>query len=161
MKSHTTNRRTVLKLVGAAGVATVSGIGSVSASNGSNDKSSRDEARVTIPNQKVDLDADTVDVRVAQANLPNGGFVVIHKDGDPFGAVAGNSSYLSSGVTTNIEIEVSTDDIVDADGDGRKELVAMAHKDTNDNEIYEFPAADGPYIADGGPVIDTATIKDK
>ncbi|MEF8813558.1 MAG: hypothetical protein V5A55_07035 [Halovenus sp.] len=116
---------------------------------------------MTIPNQKVDLDAETVEVRVAQANLPDGGFVVIHKDGDRFGGVAGNSSYIDPGVTTNIEIEVSTDDIVDADGDGRKELVAMAHKDTDDDQEYDFPGADGPYVADGRAVIDTATIKDR
>lgn len=161
MESHLMDRRTVLTLTGAAGIATVSGIGSASAENGRGDGSSRDDARVTVPNQKVDLDAETVEVRVAQATLPDGGFVVIHRDGDPFGGVAGNSSYLEPGVTTNIEIEVSTDDVVDADGNGRKEVVAMAHRDTNDNQDYEFPDADGPYVADGAPVIDTATIKDE
>ena len=93
------------------------------------------------------------------ANLPDGGFVVIHEDGDPFGGVAGHSDYLAPGVHTNVEIEVATEDVVDADGDGRKELVAMAHRDDGD-QVYEFPDSDGPYLADGAPVIDTATIKD-
>ena len=34
----------------------------------------------------------------------------------------------------------------------------MPHKDTNNNGVYEFPEADGPYTAAGAPVTDSASV---
>lgn len=100
-------------------------------------------------------------VMVERAVLPEGGFVVIHEaqnvTGDyataenvSVGAVVGNSSYLESGAHSNVRIELNQT------FEEGQTFVAMLHQDTNDNQRYEFPEADGPYTMNGSPVIETA-----
>ncbi|WP_222918884.1 hypothetical protein [Natrinema sp. SYSU A 869] len=68
------------------------------------------------------------------------------------GAVLGNSTYLDPGEHENVTVELNES------LDDSQVLIAMAHQDTNDNQTYEFPEADGPYTSDGEPVIDDALI---
>jgi hypothetical protein len=97
------------------------------------------------------VDEGTVTVR--NATLPDGGFVVVHRveNGSP-GAVIGNSTYLEPGTHENVVVPL------DEPLESSTELVAMAHRDTNDNELYDFPDADGPYTTDGAPVVDSANV---
>jgi len=111
-------------------------------------------------------------VVVNNTSLPEGGFAVIHAaapaDADNAteeenGIVTNmseeyepgrscNSTYLESGDHENVTIELNES------LEESQVLIAMAHQDTNDNETYEFPEADDPYIADEEPVIDDALI---
>ena len=107
-------------------------------------------------------------ISVKQAFLPSGGFVVIHDEtlvteDDAPGSVVGTSEYLDPG--NHVDVEVTLDnDIVDADGDGERTLIAMPHRDTNSNQEYEFPKddegilVDTPYTRNGSAVIDAAPI---
>ena len=126
-------------------------------------------ATVTFENQTSNGTA----VVVNNTSLPEGGFAVIHaaapadadnateeeneivtnmsKEYEP-GEVLGNSTYLESGDHENVTIELNES------LEESQVLIAMAHQDTNDNETYEFPEADDPYIADEEPVIDDALI---
>ena len=98
-------------------------------------------------------------VVVDEAFLPEGGFVTIHDstvlDDAVFDSIRGTSDYLEAG--THSGVHITLDEPLD-EGDT---LVPMAHKDTNDNEQYDFPDTDGeedgPYTTDeGDPVVDTA-----
>ena len=99
-------------------------------------------------------------VTVDSVTLPDGGFVTIHDssiaDGDTFASVVGSSAYLEPGNHENVT--VTLDDPLSKD----ESLVAMAHRDTDGDQIYEFVsangAADGPYTADGGAVVDAADV---
>jgi hypothetical protein len=99
-----------------------------------------------------DQDSGGSSVVVQNATLSDGGYLVIHEesDGAP-GAVIGHSAYLDSGTHENVE--VTLDDPIAS----TQTLIAMAHTDDGDQE-YEFPDADGPYTADGAPVVDDACI---
>jgi PGF-CTERM protein len=92
-------------------------------------------------------------VTVDSVTWNEGGYVVIHAsdDGEP-GEVLGYSAYRGPGTHEDITIQLSTD--IDAE----TELVAMAHLDTDGDQTYEFPDADGPYVMDGSAVVDAATI---
>lgn len=107
-------------------------------------------ARVTIDDQTVDPAGGTAAIEVAQVTLSEGGFVVLHDetllDGQVTGSVIGNSAYLQPGSTSGVGIEVAVDDIVDANDDGTPTVIAMAHKDTDGDQSYGFPLADGPYV---------------
>ncbi|PSQ42830.1 PGF-CTERM sorting domain-containing protein [Halobacteriales archaeon QS_9_68_42] len=98
-------------------------------------------------------------VVVDEAFLPEGGFVTIHDstvlDGEIVGSIRGTSDYLGAGTHSGVHITL------DAPLDEGDTLVPMAHRDTNDNEQYDFPDTDGeedgPYTTDeGDPVVDTA-----
>lgn len=57
-----------------------------------------------------------------------------------------HSSYLNAGVTyTNVAIAL------DPALDENTDLYAMPHKDDN-NQAYDFPEADAPYVEGGTPV---------
>jgi hypothetical protein len=110
-------------------------------------------ATVTFDDQTVQNGSSTV--TVASANLSEGGFVVIHaEDNGSAGAVLGNSSYLANGTTEDIQIDLSQNITANTT------LVAMAHQDTDGDEVYEFDGGslDGPYTEDGAPVTDAASI---
>ncbi|WP_254837960.1 DUF7282 domain-containing protein [Natronomonas marina] len=98
-------------------------------------------------------------VSVDEAYLPDGGFVTIHDstvlDGAVFDSIRGTSDYLAPGTHENIHITLD-EPLNESDT-----LVPMAHRDTNDNQQYDFPESegeeDGPYTTEGGdPVVDTA-----
>ncbi|WP_226479204.1 DUF7282 domain-containing protein [Natrinema amylolyticum] len=139
-------------------------------------------ATVTFENQTSNGTA----VVVNNTTLPEGGFAVIHAavpvDGDNMtdnatddengdnatadenetvtnmseeyeaGEVLGNSTHLESGDHENVTVELNKS------LEESQVLIAMAHQDTNDNQTYDFPEADDPYITDGEPVIDDALI---
>jgi plastocyanin len=114
-------------------------------------------ASVTFENQTIAGDS----VTVASASLEEGGFIVIHTsallDGNPIESVIGVSSYLDAGDHENIE--VTLDEPIEED----QTLIAMAHRDTNENQAYDFSdtggAEDGPYLAaEGEAVVQPADI---
>ncbi|WP_394298910.1 PGF-CTERM sorting domain-containing protein [Halostagnicola sp. A56] len=104
--------------------------------------------------------SDGTTVTVDRVDLSEGGFVTAHDaslfGGDVFGSVAGTSEYLEAGTHENVEITL--DERLTAS----QTLVPMAHRDSNGNEMYDFPASegadDGPYTANGEAVVDTAKL---
>lgn len=99
-------------------------------------------------------------VTVDSVTLPEGGFVTIHdssvQDGETFASVVGSSAYLGPGTHDNVTVTL------DEPLSETESLVAMPHKDTDGDQIYEFVSAngnaDGPYVADGGAVVDAAEV---
>ena len=165
----TPNRRDVVKygIVGLATAVGVTGVGS--ARPDKNNGKGNNEARANFPDQTVEAEDGTVEVSVKQAFLPDGGFVVIHNEtllqGAVVPSIVGKSEALGAGGHGDVDIEVPVDGIVDADGSGETELIAMPHRDTNDNGSYDFPddtSEDVPYFVgndpDNGPVIDAAVV---
>ncbi|MFB6296104.1 MAG: BGTF surface domain-containing protein [Halobacteriales archaeon] len=90
-------------------------------------------------------------VTVQSASLSRGGFVAIH-EGSPDGPVLGVSAFLGPGPHEDVQV-VLEEQIPD---DGR--LVAVAHRDTDGDEQFDFPEADDPYTADGDSVAAEATV---
>jgi len=113
-------------------------------------------AAVTFSQQTIDGTSVTVDA----VRMDDGGFVTVHDEGllegDALGSVVGVSEHLDPGsydsVTVDLEEAVADD----------QTLVAMPHRDTNDNETYDFVesegGADGPYTDDDGAVTDAADV---
>jgi len=121
-----------------------------------------DDGDVTVA-ASVSLDGQTADgttVVVDSVDLAEGGFVTIHdaslQDGAVLDSVRGTSAYLEPGAHEDVEITL------DAPLTETNQVLAMAHRDTNDNQAYDFVEtegdADGPYVADGDIVMDGATI---
>ena len=93
-------------------------------------------------------------VTVESVTWNEGGFVAIHatdEDGNP-GEVLGYSAYRGPG--THEDLTVSLSESVESG----TELIAMPHLDTDGDQAYEFPDADGPYVADGSPVVDAGVL---
>ena len=94
-------------------------------------------------------------VVVEEVYLPEGGFVTMHDstlaDGAVIESIRGTSEYLEPGVHRNVE--VTLDEPLETDD----QPFAMAHKDTNDNQAYDFPSSegedDGPYTTDSGNIV--------
>ncbi|WP_170836960.1 DUF7282 domain-containing protein [Haloferax larsenii] len=105
-----------------------------------------------------DQSGDGTTVMVDSVTLHDGGFVTIHDatvtDGAVFESIRGTSEYLAPGTHENVEITLDTP--LEESGT----LVPMAHRDTDGDETYDFPASegadDGPYVAAGSAVVDTA-----
>ncbi|WP_206424455.1 PGF-CTERM sorting domain-containing protein [Halorubrum sp. CSM-61] len=105
-------------------------------------------------------DTDGETVVVGSVTLHDGGFVTVHDsslaDGAVFDSIRGTSAYLGPG--THTDVEIALDDPL-TEGDT---VFAMAHRDTNGNEAYDFPgsdgAEDGPYAAAGSPVMSAADL---
>ena len=102
-------------------------------------------------------------VMIERVVVPEGGFLAIHAADNATGAyvtaedvsvgpVLGNSTYLGPGVHSNVVVQL------DRPLDESQTLVAMPHRDTNDNQDYDFPEADDPYTVDGAPVIESGYI---
>ncbi len=114
-----------------------------------------DAASVTFENQTTGGDEVTVD----SVTLPEGGYVTIHgpslADGDTLGSVAGTSAYLEPGTHENVTVTL-TDPVSEGS------YTAMAHRETDGDRTYEFVASngqnDGPYTANDGAVVDSATV---
>jgi PGF-CTERM protein len=78
-------------------------------------------------------------VVVDEVNLSDGGFLAVHRGG-PTGEVIGASSFIPAETTrTNVAIGLNTQLTETTD------VFVMPHRDTNANQEYEFPGADGPY----------------
>ncbi|GAB3664571.1 Ig-like domain-containing protein [Halopiger thermotolerans] len=99
-------------------------------------------------------------VVVDEVSMANGGFVAIHDSslltGNVIGSVIGSSTYLEAGTHENVEITL------DEPLGESETLVAMPHRDTNDNQEYDFVEqegqADGPYTDGGQPITDQAVV---
>jgi len=93
-------------------------------------------------------------VVVSSAGLPQGGFVVIHAvENGSAGRVLGHTAYLSPGQHANVSVSL------DSPLNQSAPLIAMTHMDTNGNQQYDFPGADGPYTtSDGSPVTARANV---
>ncbi|WP_435179013.1 DUF7282 domain-containing protein [Halorussus sp. AFM4] len=127
-----------------------------------------ESARLTFLNQSAGFTftegvPNETTVLIERVVVPDGGFVVIHEAGTPageyategqvqVGAVVGNSTYLEPGVHRNVVVALNKS------VNQSQTLVAMAHRDTNNNRQYDFPGADGPYTRNGSPVIDTGYV---
>ncbi len=124
--------------------------------------------QVTFLNQSAgvtftDTEPNKTTVTIERVVVPEGGFLVVHEaqnvtgeyatEGQvEVGGVVGNSTYLEPGAHSNVVVELNESI------DSTQTLVAMPHRDTNDNRQYEFPEADAPYTMDGSPVIDNALV---
>ncbi|MFU8867972.1 CARDB domain-containing protein [Natronococcus sp.] len=101
-----------------------------------------------------DQESDGVSVTVDEVTLSDGGFVVITDGDDEPLAV---SSYLEDGTHENVTVE-SEENGTDLTG----QLTATVHQDTTDDETFEYYETDGeedrPYLEDGYPVSDTASV---
>lgn len=90
-------------------------------------------------------------VTIDEVNLSDGGFVVV-SDGDEPVVV---SEYLEPGDHENVTIESEEVDLIG-------QLTATVHQDTTADEEYTYEETDGeedrPYLEDGYPVSDTATV---
>jgi hypothetical protein len=109
------------------------------------------EADITFEDQQ--RNGTTVTIR--QVSLSEGGYVVVTGGGDEPLAV---SERLEAGTHENVTIE--REDGVSRDLAGR--LTATVHRDTSDEEGFAYYETDGeedqPYLEDGFPVSDTATV---
>nr|WP_058366740.1 PGF-CTERM sorting domain-containing protein [Haloparvum sedimenti] len=100
-------------------------------------------------------------VIVDRVELSEGGFVTVHDssllDGATFDSIRGTSEYLEAGVHEDVRVQI--DEPLENDDT----LVPMAHRDTNDNQQYDFPSTDGeedgPFTADGEAVLDSAQVE--
>ena len=114
------------------------------------------EGDITVPVEQDELAQVTVD----SAYLPDGGFVTIH-DGSVndavFDSIRGTSEHLEGDVVHE-NIVVVLDDPYTEDGT----VIPMAHKDTDNDETYDFVtsegADDGPYTDGGEAVIAQASV---
>ncbi len=105
-------------------------------------------------------------VVVESVTMSEGGFVAIHETVDGgVGPVIGVSQFLEAG--THTDVTVTLFELPGAEFDqtalnGSQTLIAMPHLDTNGNQVYEFVssngAEDGPYVANGSAVVDSAFI---
>jgi PGF-CTERM protein len=106
-----------------------------------------------------DFESNGNSVTIHHVDLSEGGFVTIHDaslfGGAVFDSVIGTSEYLEAGFHSDVEVTL------DKPMKTSQTVVPMAHKDTNDNQQYDFVtsegAEDGPYATEAGnPVVDTA-----
>jgi len=122
-------------------------------------------ATVDFENQALSGDA----VTVGEALLSEGGFVALHDArllaGELFASVVGVSEYLEPGRHRSIEVSVDDPDgitEVTFPPAPAKPLVPMPHRDTDDDESYDFVdsegADDGPYTAAGQAVVDLGFV---
>ncbi|AEH35881.1 DUF7282 domain-containing protein [Halopiger xanaduensis] len=109
------------------------------------------EASITFADQQGDGTSVTID----SVSLSDGGFVVITDGGSEPIAV---SDYLSSGSHENVTVE--RDEAANRELTGQ--LTATVHQDTDGDETYTYAESEGeedrPYLEDGFPVSDTATV---
>lgn len=114
---------------------------------------------------------DGASVVVSSATVPEGGFVAIHDssllDGETFSSVVGVSDTLDAGTHEDVEVDLFSGVPGNAFDQSMlkkdRTLIAMPHRDTNDNDTYDFVTSegdeDGPYTGDGQPVTDDAEIR--
>ncbi|MEA5389370.1 hypothetical protein VB779_21710 [Haloarculaceae archaeon H-GB11] len=162
------SRREVLKR-GAASAVTV-GLGLAgpagAASHGHSGEDSdeydhSEEADVVLRNQMT----DGTTIMVDEVDVPEGGFVAIHDTSLLSGAVVesviGVSDFLEPGEHEDVEITLFDVPGAQFNVSALQEtqaLIAMPHRDTNDNQVYDFVTTageeDGPYVRSGQAVVD-------
>jgi flagellar protein FlaJ len=107
-------------------------------------------AQVAFADQTMTDDRVVVD----SVSLSEGGFVVVTA-GSPAGDVVGHSSYLEPGQHQQVSITL------DGRYSGNAQLYAVPYRDTNGDEQFAAggtDSADSPYLTDGEPTYDQATI---
>ena len=147
MSRHAATRRHLLSMMGGATVGSLAtGVGRVAAQP--------DEARVTLNQQSV-LSTDTTMITVQQADLPVGGYIVVHHwDHGADGAILGSTEYMEPGAYDNVAVEI------DSPGTGSHRISAMLHQDDPANETLDFPGeGDPPYTVGGSPVQSFADVR--
>lgn len=108
-------------------------------------------------------------VTVESVFVPEGGYVAIHDqrllEGDALGSVVGVSSYLEPGYHEDVNVtlfDVKGAQFQNSQLTENQLLIAMAHRETNNNTEYDFVSsngsADGPYIDDGEAVTENAPV---
>ncbi|MCU4926089.1 DUF4179 domain-containing protein [Halobacteria archaeon AArc-dxtr1] len=94
-------------------------------------------------------------VTVDAVSLSDGGFVVIE---DGSGSTIATSEYMGEGSHENVTIEADEE----YEGELYGQLTATVYQDTTEDETYvgdeQEDESDRPYLADGHPVSDTATV---
>ncbi|MFB6229382.1 MAG: PGF-CTERM sorting domain-containing protein, partial [Halobacteriales archaeon] len=111
-------------------------------------------ASVTFSDQTRDGTTVTVD----SVRMDEGGFVTMHDssllDGDAVGSVVGFSEYLAPGSYENVIVEL------DEQLTETQQLIAMPHRDSNDNQTYDFVdgSGDPPYTEGGSAVTDAGAV---
>ncbi|QCS40910.1 CARDB domain-containing protein [Natrinema versiforme] len=109
------------------------------------------EASITFEDQQ----GDGTTVTIREVSLSDGGYVVLTDGGDEPLAV---SERLEAGTHENVTVERKDDSTRELVG----QLTATVHRDTSDDEGYAYEATDGeedqPYLENGVPVSDTATV---
>ena len=129
------------------------------------DDGSDDGATIEFRNQS----SDGTEVTVESVTLPDGGYVAFHDtsllDGEVLGSVVGVSEYLDSGTSEDVDVtlfDVEGADLADEELSDGQALVPMPHRETGDNETYDFVATDGeedgPYTRAGAPVVDLGYV---
>ncbi len=102
-----------------------------------------------------DQQGDGTSATVTTVSVSDGGFVVVT---DSSGNTVGISDYLESGTHENVTVNQTTEEDFEMVG----QLTATTHHDSTDDETYAYNETDGeedrPYIEDGYPVSDTATV---
>ncbi|WP_254272647.1 DUF7282 domain-containing protein [Haloarcula marina] len=116
-----------------------------------------------------DQESDGTTVTIDELVVPSDGYVTIHDesllDGNVVGSVIGVSEYLEAGTYENVTVELY--DVPGAEFDeteltADQTLVAMPHNETTGDETYDFVSSngtdDGPFLADGQAVTDSAAV---
>jgi hypothetical protein len=169
-----TSRRTFLKSGALATGALAVGTGAVVSGQSGDDDSDGDDgtqetgdgfASVQFANQASDGTCVTVD----QATLSEPGYVAFHDvtlfEGQVTESVVGVSDRLDAGVHYGVDTELF--DVPGADYEtesleGTGALVAMPHRETGDDDTYDFVDSageeDGPYTAEVQAVVDLGFV---
>lgn len=126
----------------------------VSAGGAATQQDTNSTASVTFEDQNT----DGTNVTIANATLPQGGFVVVY---DANVSVLGNSSYLSPGNHTNVTVTLATP--LNLSANESREMLAVTHQDTDGDQKFGFfgggAASDYPYTGPLGAFVrDTAVV---
>ena len=116
-----------------------------------------------------DQTSDGTTVTVANATLPDDGYVAIHDssllDGEVVGSVIGVSEYREAGTYENLNVtlfDVAGAEFNETALTENDTLIAMPHEETGTNTVYDFVATDGmedgPFLVDGEPVVDSGLV---
>jgi len=168
-RSQLSSRRGFLAGSAAAGTLALgaSGVGLGFAQDDDTDDESGSDANATVTFD--DQMSDGTTVTVESVTMSEGGFVAIHDerllDGKPLESVVGASSDLDAG--SHERVQITLFDVPGGEFDRSRlmsdqTLIAMPHRDTNDNNSYDFVSsdgeADGPYTREGEAVVDDASV---
>ncbi len=138
--------------------------GADNVSDGADDNVTDDDNETGAQSAWVTFEDQTSDgqtVVVDEVTMASGGFVAIHNSsllvGDALGSVIGTSEYLEPG--THEDVEITLDEPLEES----ETLIAMPHRDTNNNEEFDFVELEGqqdtPYLTpEGEPVTDQAVV---
>nr|WP_275690164.1 metal-dependent hydrolase [Halococcus salsus] len=104
----------------------------------------RGDPNAATPSASIALDDQETDesvVTIANASLPDGGWVVVHNESysdNPTGSAVGISRYLEPGNYSNVEAELMQGSVT-----SEQTLTAVPYRDTNGNQRYDYVSSDG------------------